>query len=307
MTNDIYAHMREAVLTALRAAVGDAADKVAVRVEVTPARDPSHGDMATNAALVAAKAARQPPAKLAAAIVEHLRQTPGIAQASAAGPGFVNLSLDAAMFHSLLPDILRGGESYGDSSIGNGTRINVEYVSANPTGPMHIGHCRGAVVGDALANLLIKAGHAVTKEYYINDAGAQVIALAWAAYWRYLQAIGTPLEEADFSERVPGVPRRLPDTDRRAPGRTVRHLARAARRRHRGARGLARRRAGLHHRRDAAGGPRGPAPPRRRSRRLQLGTRDDRERRGGRVDRMVAVGRIDLRGRTRPAQGQDAR
>ena len=204
MTNDIYAHMREAVLTALRAAVGDAADKVAVRVEVTPARDPSHGDMATNAALVAAKAARQPPAKLAAAIVEHLRQTPGIVQASAAGPGFVNLSLDAAMFHSLLPDILRGGESYGDSSIGNGTRINVEYVSANPTGPMHIGHCRGAVVGDALANLLIKAGHAVTKEYYINDAGAQVIALAWAAYWRYLQAIGTPLEEADFSERVPG-------------------------------------------------------------------------------------------------------
>jgi arginyl-tRNA synthetase len=204
MTNDIYVHMREAVLTALRAAVGDAADEVAARVEVTPARDPSHGDMATNAALVAAKAARQPPAKLAAAIVEHLRQTPGIMQVSAAGPGFVNLSLDAAMFRSLLPDILRGGESFGDSCIGNGTRINVEYVSANPTGPMHIGHCRGAVVGDALANLLIKAGHDVTKEYYINDAGAQVIALAWAAYWRYLEAIGTPLEEADFSERVPG-------------------------------------------------------------------------------------------------------
>ena len=107
-------------------------------------------------------------------------------------------------FHALLPDILRVGEAYGDSDIGNGTRINVEYVSANPTGPMHIGHCRGAVVGDALANLLIKAGYDVTKEYYINDAGAQVTALAWAAYWRYLQAIGTPLSEADFSDEVPG-------------------------------------------------------------------------------------------------------
>ena len=94
--------------------------------------------------------------------------------------------------------------AYGDSNIGNGTRVNVEYVSANPTGPMHIGHCRGAVVGDALANLLTKAGYDVTKEYYINDAGAQVTALAWAAYWRYLQAIGTPLSEADFADEVPG-------------------------------------------------------------------------------------------------------
>ena len=104
--------------------------------------------------------------------------------------------------------------------------INVEYVSANPTGPMHIGHCRGAVVGDALANLLAKAGYDVTKEYYINDAGAQVTALAWAAYWRYLQAIGTPLSEADFSERGAwrsAISRRIPDPDRRTPGRTIRH------------------------------------------------------------------------------------
>jgi len=108
------------------------------------------------------------------------------------------------VFRSLLPAILRAGESYGDSGIGGGTHVNVEYVSANPTGPMHIGHCRGAVVGDALANLLRKVGYDVTKEYYINDAGAQVTALAWAAYWRYLQAIGTPLQEADFSEEVPG-------------------------------------------------------------------------------------------------------
>ena len=196
--------MRETVVRALRSVVPDLPDDIIARVEVTPARDPSHGDMATNAALVAAKAARQPPAKLAAAIVERLQQAPGVAQASAAGPGFVNLSLDAAVLRSLLPDILRIGIAYGDSTIGNGTRVNVEYVSANPTGPMHIGHCRGAVVGDALANLLAKAGYDVTKEYYINDAGAQVTALAWAAYWRYLQAIGTPLSEADFSDEVPG-------------------------------------------------------------------------------------------------------
>ena len=204
MTNDIYASVRGAVVSALRNAVSDLPDEIAARIEVTPPRDAAHGDMATNAAMVAAKAARQPPAKLAAALVAILRQAPGIAQANVAGPGFINLTLDPALFRSLLPDILRAGIAYGDSTTGNGMRVNVEYVSANPTGPMHIGHCRGAVVGDALANLLAKAGYDVTKEYYINDAGAQVTALAWAAYWRYLQAIGTPLSEADFSDEVPG-------------------------------------------------------------------------------------------------------
>ena len=111
-------------------------------------------------------------------------------------------------------------------------RVNVEYVSANPTGPMHIGHCRGAVVGDALANLLAKAGYAVTKEYYINDAGAQVAALAWAAYWRYLQAIGTPLTEDDFAAagaRRPAISRRVSDPGRRTPRRSARRLAWPAR------------------------------------------------------------------------------
>jgi arginyl-tRNA synthetase len=201
---DLYRAMRHTVLDALKAIAADLPDDVIARIEVTPPRDPSHGDMATNAALVAAKAARQPPAKLAAAIVKQLQRTAGIVRASAAGPGFINLEVDADAFRSLLPDILRAGEAYGDSGLGNGTRVNVEYVSANPTGPMHIGHCRGAVVGDALANLLNKAGYEVTKEYYINDAGAQVTALAWAAYWRYLQAIGTPLTETDFSDEVPG-------------------------------------------------------------------------------------------------------
>ncbi len=204
MPNDLYASIRTTVLDALRGIVPDLPDDIATRVEVTPAREPAHGDMATNAALVAAKPARQPPAKLAAALVAALQARPAITEAAAAGPGFVNLRLDPAAFRALLPQILRAGEAYGDSNTGAGTRINVEYVSANPTGPMHIGHCRGAVVGDALANLLAKAGYAVTKEYYINDAGAQVTALAWAAYWRYLQAIGTPLSEEDFSNEVPG-------------------------------------------------------------------------------------------------------
>jgi arginyl-tRNA synthetase len=200
---DIYARMRETVLTALRGIVSDLPDEVAARVEVTPTRDPTHGDMATNAALVSAKAARQAPAKIAAALVSALGTVPDIRQAASAGPGFVNLSLQPEAFRSLLPIVLRSGISYGDSAIGKDTKVNVEYVSANPTGPMHIGHCRGAVVGDALANLLGKAGYDVTKEYYINDAGAQVTALAWAAYWRYLQAIGTPLSEEEFSNEVP--------------------------------------------------------------------------------------------------------
>jgi arginyl-tRNA synthetase len=131
-----------------------------------------------------------------------LRKIPGYS-AEAAG-GFTNIRLPSDLLRKELRSILRAGEAYGDSSTGAGRRIDVEYVSANPTGPMHIGHCRGAVVGDALANLLSKAGYAVTKEYYINDAGAQVTALAWAAYWRYLQAIGTPLSEEDFSNEVPG-------------------------------------------------------------------------------------------------------
>src|SRR5580658_2756982 len=204
MTQDIYAQLREAVVAALRDVVPDLPDDLAERVEVTPPRDPSHGDMATNAALLAAKPARQPPAKLAAAVADRLRLNPAIAEATVAGPGFINLRLHPAALHAVLPAVLHAGEAYGDGTTGGGQPVNVEYVSTNPTGPLHIGHCRGAVVGDALANLLAKAGFAVTKEYYINDAGAQVAALAWAAYWRYLQAIGTKLSEEQFSDEVPG-------------------------------------------------------------------------------------------------------
>ena len=204
MTHDIYARMRDTVIAALRQIVPDLPDDIAARVEVTPTKDQAHGDMATNAALVSAKAARQAPQKIAAALVAFLGEAPEVAEVSIAGPGFVNLRIEPIAFRALLPIILASGEAYGDSTTGNDLRVNVEYVSANPTGPMHVGHCRGAVVGDALANLLAKAGYDVTKEYYINDAGAQVTALAWASYWRYLQAIGTKLSEEDFSNEVPG-------------------------------------------------------------------------------------------------------
>lgn len=201
---DLFATLRTRVLDALHRVVRDLPEEVAARVEVSPARDPAHGDMATNAAMISAKVARRKPAEIAAALAEALRAVPEIAEATAAGPGFVNLRLRPEALRAVLPAILHAGDAYGDGTIGASLPVNVEYVSANPTGPMHIGHCRGAVVGDALANLLAKAGYAVTKEYYINDAGTQVTALAWAAYWRYLQAIGTPLTEEEFANEVPG-------------------------------------------------------------------------------------------------------
>ena len=201
---NLFARVRDRVIDALRDAVPDLPAEVAARVEVTPARDPAHGDMATNAAMVSAKAARQPPARIAATLAAALSDGPEVLRAEPAGPGFVNLTLRPGTLRQVLPAILRAGEGYGDGAAGQGTRVNVEYVSANPTGPMHIGHCRGAVVGDALANLLTKAGFEVIKEYYVNDAGAQVAALAWAAYWRYLQALGTGLTGQEFAAAVPG-------------------------------------------------------------------------------------------------------
>jgi arginyl-tRNA synthetase len=203
MTNDVYAHMRDMVLSVLPPSIA-LNDAIKARIAVGPPRDASHGDMTTNAAMVLAPLARKNPRELALDIAGRLRELPQIIDVEVAGPGFINIRVKLAEFHSVLSEILRVGAAYGDSTIGTGTRVNVEYVSANPTGPMHIGHCRGAVVGDALANLLAKAGYDVTTEYYINDAGAQVTTLAWAAYWRYLQAIGTTLSEADFSDEVPG-------------------------------------------------------------------------------------------------------
>ncbi len=202
MTQNLYAETRAHILLALADIAPGLAPDITARVDVTPTKDAAHGDMATNAAMIAARPLGRKPTDLAAALAAHLNASGQLA-AEPAGPGFVNLRLPEARLSAQIPVILAAGESYGDSQAGQGTRVNVEYVSANPTGPMHIGHCRGAVVGDALANLLAKAGYAVTKEYYINDAGAQVIALAWAAYWRYLQALNTTLTEDDFAALTP--------------------------------------------------------------------------------------------------------
>jgi arginyl-tRNA synthetase len=204
MTQDIFAAMRARTVAALREILPDLPEDSFAKVQTEPPRDPAHGDMATNGAMVVAKAARQPPPKLAAALAEKLAALPEVAEAAPAGPGFVNLRLREDFVRRQVPAILAAGESYGDGTAGQGTRVNVEYVSANPTGPMHVGHCRGAVVGDALAGLLAKAGYDVTREYYINDAGAQVLALAYAAYWRYLQALGTTMTEEHYAQSVPG-------------------------------------------------------------------------------------------------------
>ena len=204
MTDNIFSTLRERVIAALRAIVPDLPEDVAARVEVTPSKDPAHGDMATNAAMVSAKPARMKPSDIAAQLVATLAADPLVADAASAGPGFVNLRLHESAWRGLLPGILQSGIAYGAGTVGQGIRVNVEYVSANPTGPLHIGHCRGAVVGDALANLMTKAGYSVTKEYYINDAGNQITALAWVVYWRYLQAIGTALTEEEYAEEVPG-------------------------------------------------------------------------------------------------------
>ncbi len=165
------------------------------RVLVEPPREAGHGDMATNAAMVLAKDAGRKPRELAETIAEKLRADDLLAKVEVAGPGFINLTLKPAAWIDALRAILAAGRDYGRSDVGQGTPVNVEYVSANPTGPMHVGHCRGAVFGDALANLLAWAGFKVTREYYINDAGAQVDMLARSAYLRYREALGEDIGE----------------------------------------------------------------------------------------------------------------
>ena len=160
------------------------------RVTVEPPRDAAHGDMATNAAMVLAKDAGKKPRELADAIAQKLRADDLVGKVEVAGPGFINLTLKPSAWIAALRNAVEQGPYYGKSDIGRGAAVNVEYVSANPTGPMHIGHCRGAVFGDALANLLAFTGFAVTREYYVNDAGAQVDVLARSAYLRYREALG---------------------------------------------------------------------------------------------------------------------
>ena len=192
-TKTLYAAFADhiaAALDALEAAGTLPAGLSRAAITVEPPRDPSHGDLATNAAMVLAKPAGTNPRALAEALVGELLKVPSVTSAEIAGPGFINLRVAADAWISELRAIAAAGAGYGRSNVGGGTTVNVEYVSTNPTGPMHMGHCRGAVVGDALASLLEWVGHKVIREYYVNDAGGQVDVLARSVHLRYREVLG---------------------------------------------------------------------------------------------------------------------
>lgn len=190
---NIFALLREKLIDAIihmDTDKGEAGQGPMAAITVEPPRDPSHGDVATNAALVLAKTWNMPPLALAKKMAERFQQIDGVKSATVAGPGFINMTLVPSLWYEVLAAILQEQAGFGNSALGQGKKVNVEYVSANPTGPMHIGHARGAVYGDALALLLLKAGFDVTKEYYINDAGSQINTLLRSAFLRYRQATG---------------------------------------------------------------------------------------------------------------------
>lgn len=173
-------------------------------VSIESPKDPSHGDLSTNAAMVLAKAANMSPRALADKIVPLLEKQTPVAKVSVAGPGFINFSLIPSYWQSCIPVVLEQGTNFGSSTYGKGKRANIEYVSANPTGPMHAGHGRNAVFGDAIASMFAKIGYDVTREYYINDAGNQINTLARSAYLRYCQALGEEINESAFEGLYPG-------------------------------------------------------------------------------------------------------
>ena len=190
---NLYSHFRDATLSALKRLADSGklpAGLDTSKVTAEPPREASHGDVSTNAALVLSKAAGKKPRDIAELLRAELKAQADVEAADIAGPGFINLRLKPDFWRARLAEIIAAGEAYGTSEIGQGRPVNVEYVSANPTGPMHVGHCRGAVVGDALAALFEKTGFKVTREYYINDAGAQVDQLARSVHLRYREALG---------------------------------------------------------------------------------------------------------------------
>ena len=191
---NLFTHFEQRIRAAVESVIGAdglaAAGEALARVTAEPPRDASHGDAATNAAMLLAKPLGMKPRELALRIATRLEADPDVASVEVAGPGFVNLRLTDKFWAAQLKTILQAGAAYGHSTAGGGEKVNVEYVSANPTGPMHVGHVRGAVVGDAIANMLDALGFAVTREYYINDGGAQVETLARSAYLRYREALG---------------------------------------------------------------------------------------------------------------------
>ncbi|WP_293446130.1 arginine--tRNA ligase [Planktotalea sp.] len=190
---NLFDDIRSAVLTSLEAMQAQGflpADLDFANVAVEPPRDAAHGDMATNAAMVLAKPAKMKSRDIADALATHLTSDPRVEAVDVAGPGFLNMRLSSALWQSVIGAVLDQGADFGRSDMGQGKKVNLEYVSANPTGPLHVGHTRGAVFGDALASLLDYAGYSVTREYYINDGGAQVDVLARSVYLRYLEAHG---------------------------------------------------------------------------------------------------------------------
>lgn len=197
---NLFSDIRVLVIDSLAAMVAEGAlpsglDMSAVAVE--PPRDAAHGDMATNAAMVLAKPAGQSPRAIAEALAARLALDPRLTGVDVAGPGFLNLRLAPAVWQDVVKTALADGPDFGRSTLGQGLKVNVEFVSANPTGPMHVGHVRGAVFGDALAALLEYSGHTVTREYYINDGGGQVDVLARSAFERYREANGLSPEIAE--------------------------------------------------------------------------------------------------------------
>jgi arginyl-tRNA synthetase len=193
MSDNVFAQTLERVRSAVSQVLRPGIDLS--RVQVDPPREAGHGEIATNAAMVLAKEVRRNPRELAEVIAVHLENDATVAKADVAGPGFINITLKPEVWAQELKRAVAAGGEYGRSGIGVGTPVNIEYVSANPTGPMHVGHGRGAVFGDALANLLDFTGFKVTREYYINDAGAQVDVLVRSAFLRYLEARGKELGE----------------------------------------------------------------------------------------------------------------
>ncbi|WP_395818504.1 arginine--tRNA ligase [Devosia sp.] len=191
---DVFAIFVERVSNTLKSLYPEVSDDVLARLVVEPPRDPAHGDLSSNAAMVAAKPLGKNPREIATALAEAFKDDPDVTSVEVAGPGFINFRLAGPIWFAVLRSIWAQGADFGRTDIGKGERVNVEYVSANPTGPMHVGHTRGAVFGDTLAALMAYSGYDVTREYYINDAGSQIETLARSTLLRYREALGETIE-----------------------------------------------------------------------------------------------------------------
>ena len=191
---DVFALFSARIANAMQVLFPEAGADLIARIVVEPPRDAAHGDLSTNAAMIVAKPLGKNPREVANALVEHFKHDADVVSVEVAGPGFINFRLHAPIWHQVLKSIAAQGVDFGRSSLGQGEQVNIEYVSANPTGPMHVGHTRGAVFGDTLAALMAYSGYEVTREYYINDAGSQIDTLANSAFLRYREALGESIE-----------------------------------------------------------------------------------------------------------------